>query len=293
MMPKIAIITDSNSGISQARGKELGIYVVPMPFSINQQEFLEDIDLTREYFFEKLQDGAVVSTSQPSLGKLSSLFETVLKEYDEIVYMPMSSGLSGSYQSAKMLAEDFGGRVHVVNNQKISATLEQDVYDAIEYVKMGKSATEIKDILEANRFNCCIYITVDTLTYLRRGGRITPAVATLGNLLKIRPIMNIDGGKLDLFSKARTQSKAEKIMIEAVRHDIETRIDPEGHGKNVYIRIAHSNCPEDAEKLKVKLMEAFPGHEVLIVPLALSIACHTGPGALGCGCIFKTVEKDA
>jgi len=292
-MPKIAIMTDSNSGITQKKAQELGIYVVPMPFTINQQEYLEDINLTREHFFEMLEQGAVVSTSQPSLGKLSKQFEALLKEYDEIVYMPMSSGLSGSYQSAKVLAEDFHGRVQVVNNQRISATLEEDVYDALAYAKQGKTAAEIRQLLEDNRFNCCIYITVDTLTYLRRGGRITPAVAALGNLLKIKPIMNIDGGKLDLFSKSRTLAKAEKIMIDAVRHDIETRIDPEGHGDNVKVEIAHANCPEAAEKLKEKMMAAFPGHEVKIVPLALSISCHTGPGALGCGCILKTVRKDA
>lgn len=293
MMPKVAIMTDSNSGITQKQGRELGIYVVPMPFTINQEEYEEDINLTREHFFEMQEAGAIIATSQPSLGKLTTIYENLLKEYDEVVYMPMSSGLSGSYQSAKMLAENYDGRIQVVNDQRISETLAQDVYDAIEYAKQGKSAVEIKQILEDNRFNCCIYITVDTLTYLRRGGRITPAVATLGNLLKIRPIMNIDGGKLDLFAKVRTQSKAEKVMIDAIRNDIETRIDPEGHGDNVDIRIAHSNCLEEAEKLKVKLMDAFPGHEVRIVPLALSIACHTGPGALGCGCVLKTVKKDA
>ncbi len=292
-MPKIAIMTDSNSGITQKQAKELGIYVVPMPFTINQEDYEEDINLTREQFFEMLENGATVSTSQPSLGKLAALFEKLLEEYDEIVYMPMSSGLSGSYQSAKVLAKDYHGRIQVVNNQRISATLEQDVFDALVYVKQGKTASEIRQILEDKRFDCCIYITVDTLSYLSKGGRITPAVAAIGNLLKIRPIMNIDGGKLDLFAKARTQAKAEKIMIDALRHDIETRIDPQGHGDNVYVRIAHSNRLEEAEKLREKLKAEFPGQEVRIVPLALSIACHTGPGALGCGCVSKMVEKDA
>lgn len=292
-MPKIAIMTDSNSGITQKQAKELGIYVVPMPFTINQDEYEEDINLTREHFFEMLENGATVATSQPSLGKLGKLFADVLKEYDEIVYMPMSSGLSGSFQSAKMLAEDFDGRVEVVNNQRISATLEFAVYDAMEYVKQGKTAREIRELLEEHRFDCCIYITVDTLSYLSRGGRITPAVAAIGNLLKIRPIMNIDGGKLDLFAKARTQNKAEKIMIDAVRHDIETRVDPEGHGDNTYVMIAHSNCLDQAEKLREKLRAEFPNQEVRIVPLALSIACHTGPGALGCGCVKPIVKKSA
>lgn len=292
-MPKIAIMTDSNSGITQKQAQQLGIYVVPMPFTINQQEYEEDINLSREQFFTLLESGANVSTSQPSLGKLSALFEQVLNEYDEIVYMPMTSGLSGSYQSAKMLAENYQGRVQVVDNQRISATLEQDVYNAMALVKQGKTAIEIRQILEEHRSDCCIYITVDTLSYLRRGGRVTPAVAALGNLLKIRPIMNIGGGKIDLFAKARTQKKAEKIMIQAVRHDIETRIDPLGHGANVLVRVAHSNCPLQAEALKEKLQEEFPGKTVEIVPLALSIACHTGPGALGCGCVVNMVEKDA
>ncbi|CVH78775.1 DegV domain-containing protein [Clostridiales bacterium CHKCI006] len=290
-MPKTAIITDSCSGITQQQAKELGIQVVPMPFTINKKEYLEDINLTQDAFYEMLGQGAEVATSQPSLGTLASIFDETLKSYDEIVYLPMSSGLSGAYQSAKMLSEDYDEQVYVVNNQRISATLEQDVYDAIEYVRQGKSAREIKQLLEDNRFNCTIYITVDTLEYLKKGGRITPAVAAIGSLLKIKPILNIYGEKLDKFAIARTLNKAESIMIDAIAHDIETRIDIEGKGDNVYLCIAHTNCPEVAEKLKEKMEKRWPGHEVRIVPLALAIACHTGPGAIGAGCIKKVFNK--
>ena len=290
-MPKTAIITDSCSGITQQQAKELGIQVVPMPFTINKKEYFEDINLTQDAFYEMLGQGAEVATSQPSLGTLASIFDETLKSYDEIVYLPMSSGLSGAYQSAKMLSEDYDEQVYVVNNQRISATLEQDVYDAIEYVRQGKSAREIKQLLEDNRFNCTIYITVDTLEYLKKGGRITPAVAAIGSLLKIKPILNIYGEKLDKFAIARTLNKAESIMIDAIAHDIETRIDIEGKGDNVYLCIAHTNCPEVAEKLKEKMEKRWPGHEVRIVPLALAIACHTGPGAIGAGCIKKVSNK--
>ena len=290
-MPKTAIITDSCSGITQQQAKELGIQVVPMPFTINKKEYFEDINLTQDAFYEMLGQGAEVASSQPSLGTLASIFDETLKSYDEIVYLPMSSGLSGAYQSAKMLSEDYDEQVYVVNNQRISATLEQDVYDAIEYVRQGKSAREIKQLLEDNRFNCTIYITVDTLEYLKKGGRITPAVAAIGSLLKIKPILNIYGEKLDKFAIARTLNKAESIMIDAIAHDIETRIDIEGKGDNVYLCIAHTNCPEVAEKLKEKMEKRWPGHEVRIVPLALAIACHTGPGAIGAGCIKKVFNK--
>lgn len=290
-MPKTAIITDSCSGITQQQAKELGIQVVPMPFTINKKEYFEDINLTQDAFYEMLGQGAEVATSQPSLGTLASIFDETLKSYDEIVYLPMSSGLSGAYQSAKMLSEDYDEQVYVVNNQRISATLEQDVYDAIEYVRQGKSAREIKQLLEDNRFNCTIYITVDTLEYLKKGGRITPAVAAIGSLLKIKPILNIYGEKLDKFAIARTLNKAESIMIDAIAHDIETRIDIEGKGDNVYLCIAHTNCPEVAEKLKEKMEKRWPGHEVRIVPLALAIACHTGSGAIGAGCIKKVFNK--
>ncbi len=289
-MSSIAIATDSCSGITQEQAKQLGITVIPMPFTINQKDYLEGVNLTHEQFYNELARGADVSTSQPVLGHLAHVFDLLLEDHDEVVYMPMSSGLSGSYQNAQMLSLDYDGRVQVVNNQRISATLEQDVYDAIEYAKRGKSAIEIKEALEATRFNSTIYITVDTLDYLKKGGRITPAVATLGSLLKIKPILNIYGEKLDKYAIARTKAKAENMMIEATIHDIETKIDPEGHGENAYICIAHANCPDEAERLKQKWLERYPDHEIRIVPLALAIACHTGPKAIGTGCIRKVFK---
>lgn len=292
-MPKIAVVTDSNSGIMQQDAQKLGIYVVPMPFTINNKDYEEGINLTQDMFFELLEQGANVSTSQPSIGKLSALFETLLETYDEIVYMPMTSGLSGSYQSAKMLAEDYNNRVFVVNNKRISATLEEDVYNAIALANMGKTGQEICDYLENTSDKCAIYITVPELKYLVKGGRVTPAVGAIGGLLKIKPILKIGEEKIDLFTTCRTAKKAEKIMIDALKEEIETRVDIEGKGKNVEIRIAHTHCPEDARNFKTKLQEVFPKHDIKIVPLALSIACHTGPGAIGCGCILKTVKKDA
>ena len=287
-MPRIAIVTDSNSGITQEQAAKLGIYVVPMPFMINQQNYEEGINLTQDMFFELQAQGAIMQTSQPSIGKLMNLFEELLESHDEVVYLPMSSGLSGSYQSACMLAEDYPNRVFVVNNKRISATLEEDVYNALALTKQGKTGAEIRDFLESTSDQCAIFITVPDIQYLVRGGRITPAVGAIGGLLKIKPILRIGQEKIDLFTTCRTSKKAEKIMIDALKEEINQRL-----GNNVEIRIAHTHCLEDAENFKIKLQEAFPEHDIKIVPLALSIACHTGPGAIGCGCIVKTVEKDA
>lgn len=292
-MPKIAIVTDSNSGILQLDAQKLGIYVVPMPFTINKKDYEEGVDLTQDMFFDLLEQGANVSTSQPSIGKLANLFDELLEQYDQIVYLPMTSGLSGAYQSAKMLADDYNNRVFVVNNKRISATLEEDVYNAIALANMGKTGQEICDYLESTSAQCAIFITVPELKYLVKGGRVTPAVGAIGGLLKIKPILKIGQEKIDLFSTCRTTKKAEKMMIDALKEEIETRIDIEGKGKNVDIRIAHTHRLEDAQNFKNKLQEAFPEHDIKIVPLALSIACHTGPGAIGCGCILKTVKKDA
>ncbi len=292
-MSKVAIMTDSNSGITQQEANDLGIFVVPMPFTINNQEYEEGINLSEDLFFNLLEQGADVSTSQPSLGKLSQMFKDILKEYDEIVYMPMTSGLSGSYQSARMLSEDFEDRVYVADNKRISAGLLEDVYNAIALAKQGKSAKEICDFLESTSDKFCIYITVPSLKYLVKGGRVTPAVGAIGNLLKIKPMLSVGTEKIDLMATTRTSKKAEKLMIEALKEDLKNRLDPEGLGKNVEVYIAHTHCLEDAQQFKTKLQEAFPEHDIKIVPLALSIACHTGAGAIGCGCILKTVEKDA
>ena len=286
-MSNVAIITDSNSGITQIEAKELGINVVPMPFTIDGLEYKEDINLSQEKFYELLTSGKEVFTSMPALGDLELLFDQVLKNYDQIVYIPMSSGLSSSYSASAIFAEEnYPNKVFVVNNQRISVTLRSDVLNAIEFAKQGKTGEEIKTLLEASRFDSTIYVTVDDLTYLKKGGRITPAVATIAGLLKIKPILSIYGEKLDLFQKARTLSKCFKIMIDAVNKDI-AKLDPEGLGTNIQLAIAHSCNLEDAEKLKETVLEIYPKHEIIINPISLSVACHTGPGAIGLGCIKK------
>lgn len=226
-MGKIAIVTDSNSGIVQAEAKELGIYVIPMPFMIDGKDYLEEINLTQEEFYQKLTEGADISTSMPSPGSVTDLWDELLKEYDEIVYIPMSSGLSSSCQTAIMLADDYDGKVVVVNNQRISVTMRQSVLDAMELAEAGKSAAEIQTILEEQKMESSIYIMLNTLTYLKRGGRITPAAAALGTLLKIKPVLQIQGDKLDAFAKARTVKQGKNIMIEAMKKDFRERFHDE------------------------------------------------------------------
>lgn len=280
---KVAIMTDSNSGITQDEAKKLGVFVLPMPFTIDGQEYKEDINLTQDEFYEKLMNGAEVFTSQPAAGEVTALFDRILEEYDQIVHIPMSSGLSGSCQTAKMLTDDeaYKGKVFVVDSQRISVTQKWDVFDALDLAKAGKNAQEIHDILMQNKLNASIYITVNTLEYLKKGGRITPAAAALGGLLKIKPILTIQGEKLDSFQKTRTMQKAEKIMIEAIRHDIEERIDPHNEEmSNTRVMIAYTYDKDQAAAFKKAVEEAFPNHEVICDPLSLSVACHIGPHSL-------------
>ena len=218
-MGKVAILTDSNSGITQAQSKELGVKVIPMPFFIDGEQYFEDINLTQEEFYEKLKQDADISTSQPSIGEMQDAFDELLKEYDELVYIPMSSGLSGTCQTATMVADDYDGKVQVVNNQRISVTMRQSVLDAKELAKRGKSAAEIKEILEKHKMESSIYITLDTLKYLKKGGRITPAAAAIGTMLKLNPVLQIQGEKLDAFAKARGKASAKKIMLKAMQDD--------------------------------------------------------------------------
>lgn len=280
-MNKIAIVTDSNSSISQKEGNELGISIVPMPFTIDNNEFFEDINLTAAEFYEKQVAGAKIFTSQPAIGTLTKLWDSLLEEYDEILHMPMSSGLSGSYQTAALLAEDYNGRVHVVNNQRISITLKHDVLAAISYIKKGLSAKEIKDILEENKYAASIYVTVPSLEYLKRGGRLTPLAATLGGLLKIKPILTIQGERIDAFEKTRTMAKAHKIMAEALVKDVNERLDVKGKGANCSIYVAYARTEQIAVDMVEYLKDYFPNHEIVHVPLSLSVACHTGPDAIG------------
>ena len=285
-MSKIAIVTDSNSGITQERGKELGIFVLPMPFYIDGELYFEDISLTQEDFYKKLQDDADISTSQPSPGDLMDFWENILKEYDEIVHIPMSSGLSGSCQTAMTLAEDYDGKVHVVDNQRISVTQEQSVYDAMALVKAGKSAEEIKQILEEEKLEASIYIMVDTLKYLKKGGRITPAAAALGSMLNLKPVLQLQGEKLDSFAKVRGVKAAKRTMLKAIKNDLETRFA----GKKMTLGIAYtSRDEEEVKKWKEEVQEAFPGYEIVMNPLSLSVSCHIGPGSLAVTCT-KVVE---
>lgn len=285
-MGKIAIVTDSNSNIVQAEAKELGIYVIPMPFMIDGENYLEEINLTQDEFYQKLTEGADISTSMPSPGSVTDLWDKLLEEYDEIVYIPMSSGLSSSCQTAIMLADDYDGKVAVVNNQRISVTMRQSVLDAMELAEAGKSAAEIRDILEEQKMESSIYIMLNTLTYLKRGGRITPAAAALGTLLKIKPVLQIQGDKLDAFAKARTVKQGKNIMIEAMKKDFRERFHDET-GENIHLEMSYTHNIEEANIFKEEVQAAFPGCEIVMRPLSLSISCHIGPGALAIACSKK------
>lgn len=278
-MSGIAILTDSNSGITQSQAEELGVYVLPMPFTIENEDYFEDINLTQDEFYDKLADDVEIMTSQPSPDSVMRQWDELLKSYDEVVYIPMSSGLSGSCQTAIMLSEDYDGKVQVVNNQRISVTMRQSVLDAKRLAADGKNAEEIKNILEEDKFNSSIYIMLDTLYYLKKGGRITPAAAALGTILKLKPVLQIQGEKLDAFAKARTVSQAKSIMINAIRADMETRfggVSP----KNCTLMIAYTKNIDDANEFKKEVEEAFPGFDIHMDPLSLSVSCHIGPGAL-------------
>ncbi len=286
-MSSVAIVTDSNSGITQAGSKELGVHVLPMPFMINEETFYEDIDLTQEEFYEKLSSGANIGTSQPSPESVMKLWDSLLKDYDEIVHIPMSSGLSGSCQSAMLLAEEYGGRVQVVNNQRISVTQRQSCLDAKLLAEKGMNAKEIREFLEADKFNSSIYIMLDTLYYLKKGGRITPAAAAIGTMLRLKPVLQIQGDKLDAFAKARTTNQGKSIMINAMKNDIETRFGGMTEDKHIWLQIAHTANLEAALAYKEEILAQFPGYDIHIDALSLSVACHIGPGALAFACCRK------
>ena len=276
---KVAVVTDSNSGITQAQAKEMGVYVLPMPFMIDGTKYLEDINLTQKEFYEHLSGDHDVSTSQPSPETILNLWEKLLEEYDAVVHIPMSSGLSSSCQTAKMLAEDFDGKVQVADNHRISVTQRRSVQDALDMAAAGMDAEAICKKLEETGLDSTIYITVDTLKYLEKGGRITPAAAALGTLLRLKPVLTIQGEKLDAFAKARTMKQARSMMITAITRDLETRFD-DVRGEKTYIDVAHTDNAEMAQELAAELRELFPETEVRVEPLSLSVACHIGPGAL-------------
>ncbi len=286
MAKKIAIVTDSNSGITQKQAKEMGVYVLPMPFMIDNETFFEDITLSQKEFYEKLASGADVVTSQPSPDSVMKLWDELLQDYEEIVHIPMSSGLSGSCQSALMLAADYEGRVQVVNNQRISVTQRQSALDALSLVEKGMDAAQIKQFLEEDKFNSSIYIMLDTLYYLKKGGRITPAAAALGTILRLKPVLQIQGEKLDAFAKARTVSQGKSMMINAIRGDMEKRFGG-ARKDNIWLQIAYTYDLDAAIQLRDEVAEQFPGFDINMDPLSLSIACHIGPGSLAVACCKK------
>ena len=286
-MAKIAIVTDSNSGITQAEGKKIGIYVLPMPFMIDEVTYYEDIDLTQEQFYEKLKSGANIATSQPSPDSVTSLWDKLLQEYDEIVHIPMSSGLSGSCQSAMAFAADYDGIVQVVNNQRISVTQRQSALDALQLAAADKDAAQIKEFLENDKFNSSIYIMLDTLYYLKKGGRITPAAAAIGTMLRLKPVLTIQGEKLDAFAKARTTSQGKTMMINAIKKDINERFGGMTEDKHIWLQIAYTHDRAAAEQFRTEVEAEFPGYDIHIDPLSLSVACHIGPGALALACCKK------
>ena len=285
-MSKIAVITDSNAHITPQEAEKLGISVVPMPFMIGDETFYEGITLSREEFYAKMESGASIVTSQPSPSDVMKIWDNALKTHDEVVYIPMSSGLSGSCQSARMLADDYDGKVQVVNNQRISVTQKRSVLDALEMAEMGMSAAQIREELEHVKYESSIYIMLDTLYYLKKGGRITPAAAAVGTLLRIKPVLQIKGERLDAFSKARTMNQGKNIMINAMKHDIETLYG--GTDKeNVWLYAVQGNVPDQFAEFSQEVRAAFPAFNVQDDVLSLSIACHIGPGALAIACSKK------
>ena len=283
-MEKIAVLTDSNSGITQNEGEKLGIRVIPMPFTIDNEEFLEDINLTQEQFYEKLTTGANVSTSQPSIGFVTSVWDELLKDYDKIIYIPMSSGLSKSCEAAALAAKaNYDGVVYVVDNQRISVTQRQSVLDAIELVERGYSAQDIYNKLMEMKFQSDIYIMVDTLKYLKKGGRITPAAAAVGGVLRIKPILQIKGFKLDKFRMLnRTVENAKRIMLDACDETINNALkEIDGRTDNIHLAVAYSGVDKTNAIEFVKMIkEKYPNMEVVCNPLSLSVSCHIGTGAL-------------
>ena len=283
-MKKVAVMTDSNSGITQEEAKLLGIKVIPMPFNIDGEEYLEDINLTQEEFYKKLEGGAKVSTSQPSIAYVNSVWDELLEEYDQVIYIPMSSGLSKSCETALKSAEiNYKDKVFVVDNQRISVTQRQSVLDAMELAKYGYDGKEIHDKLMEVKFESDIFIMVDTLDYLKKGGRITPAAAALGGMLKLKPILLIKGEKLDKFKmRNRSVENAKEIMLNACVEKINGYLkDKDGRTDNVFLEVAYSGTDTtEAQKFVEMIKEKFPGEEVVCAPLSLSVSCHIGPGAL-------------
>lgn len=289
---KIAVVTDSNSGITQAQAKEMGITVLPMPFMIDGETYYEDITLTQEQFYQRLKDNSDISTSQPTPDSIMKLWDELLKEYDQIVHIPMSAGLSGSCATAMMLAgeDEYEGKVFVVDNHRISVTQYQSVKDAMMLADMGMDGAQIKKRLEETAADSVIFVTVDTLKYLKKGGRITPVAAALGTLLRIKPVLIILGEKLDSFAKARTMKQAKTLMMNAIQKELDERLH-DSECKDCHLAIAHSDNEEAALEFKKEVEERFPDADIYLAPLSLSIACHIGPGSLALTATRKMEEE--
>ncbi|MCB6369831.1 DegV family protein [Blautia glucerasea] len=290
-MEKIAIVTDSNSGITQEEGRRLGVSVLPMPFYINDVMYLEGITLTQEEFYEKLKNDEAISTSQPSPAEVCGLWDNLLKEYDEVVHIPMSSGLSASCETAMALARDYDGRVQVVDNQRISVTQRQSVLDALVLREAGRTAAEIKEKLEEEKMESSIYITLETLKYLKKGGRITPAAAAIGTVLNLKPVLQIQGEKLDAYAKVRGKKQAKKVMLKAIREDWEGRFGKYVEAGEMCLQMAYTGNKEEAEEFKEEVQAVFPEADIHMDPLSLSVACHIGHGALAVACSKKVTIK--
>lgn len=281
MASKIAIVTDTNSGVMADQAQEMGVHVVPMPFVVDGKECYEGVNLDAGHFYERQAQGAVIATSQPSIAKLQQLWDELLTTHDEIVYIPMSSGLSGSCDTARHLASNYHGAVEVADCMRISVTQREAALDALRWAEAGLSAAQIRERLEADRLEASIYIMVDTMEYLRKGGRISPAAGAIGSLLKIKPVLQIQGDKLDAFSVVKSLKAAKRTMLSALEKDIHDRF---GGVENVHLYVAHTNRHADAQALAQEMKERFLSNDVFVDQLPLSIACHTGAGALGVGC---------
>lgn len=285
-MSRVAIVTDSNSGITQSEGKKFGIYVIPMPFFINEELFLEDITLSQEEFYKYLEKDADIHTSQPAAGEVMELWDRLLEDYDEIVHIPMSSGLSGTCETAAALSQEYDGRVHVVDNKRISVTMRQSALEAKKMAENGMTAAQIKEILEREGLESSIYIAVDTMKYLKKGGRVTPAAAAIATALNIKPVLQIQGGKLDTYAKVRGKKQAKRKMLEAVQYDLDHRF----RGQKTYIRGAYTCSEEEAQEWKREMEEAFPDHEIYMNRLSLSVSCHIGAGSVAITCMREVAE---
>lgn len=281
-MSNVGIATDSNSGITQSAARELGVRVVPMPFYIHDELFFEDITLTQEQFYQHLDQDADISTSQPAPGDVTDLWDDMLQTYDQIIYIPMSSGLSNSCETALMLASDdaYRGKVFVVDNQRVSVTQRQSVLDAVELAEAGMDGQAIHDALMREKLEASIYITVDTLKYLKKGGRVTAAGAAIGAVLNIKPVLQIQGAKLDAYAKARGWKAARKIMLDAMEKDVTQRFA----GKPVHLMAAYTCSDEQAREWKGEIEARFPGYKVHMDRLSLSVSCHIGAGAMAVAC---------